>query len=282
MINPVGINQPYVADRYVEYDVGVIKPEGSAAVFDIGGNGIVVGGRLHALLYFKVVIEAVAVEAGCVVQLAMTQSDLAQWAGLSREAVVKGLRTLRTLGWIETTRSPMMPIDCSEVISPALTKPTTSTVVTEDDWMTAVTRAPVSAAVQATTPMATTTTPLHDHLRLIRSRGIGPVSYRQLLQCFGTPGAAIEAIPDKVLDCVKEALKLLRSSVPANVEIISRIETDRDSVLADPTQIHQIMLNLCGNASHAMQETGGTLTVTLSAENNQGSVLADIHVRSSV
>ncbi|MBG0788983.1 MAG: response regulator [Desulfovibrionaceae bacterium] len=62
---------------------------------------------------------------------------------------------------------------------------------------------------------------------------------------------------------VKEALKLLRSSVPANVEIISRIKTDRDSVMADPTQLHQIMLNLCGNASHAMQETGGTLTVTL-------------------
>jgi len=62
---------------------------------------------------------------------------------------------------------------------------------------------------------------------------------------------------------VKEALKLLRSSVPANVEIISRIETDRDSVLADPTQIHQIMLNLCGNAAFAMAEAGGTLTVTL-------------------
>lgn len=62
---------------------------------------------------------------------------------------------------------------------------------------------------------------------------------------------------------IKEALKLLRSSVPANVEIISRIETDTDNVMADPTQMHQIMLNLCGNASHAMQETGGTLTVTL-------------------
>ncbi|MEN3971196.1 DNA-processing protein DprA [Sphingomicrobium sp. XHP0235] len=37
---------------------------------------------------------------------------------------------------------------------------------------------------------------LPDHLRLIRSRGIGPVSYRQLLQRFGSPGAALEAIPD--------------------------------------------------------------------------------------
>ncbi|WP_347231965.1 response regulator [Pseudodesulfovibrio sp. S3] len=62
---------------------------------------------------------------------------------------------------------------------------------------------------------------------------------------------------------IKEALKLLRASVPTNVEIISRMETDQDHVMADPTQIHQIMLNLCGNASYAMQESGGTLTVTL-------------------
>jgi PAS domain S-box-containing protein len=72
---------------------------------------------------------------------------------------------------------------------------------------------------------------------------------------------------------IKEALKLLRSSVPANVEIISRIETDRDNVMADPTQMHQIMLNLCGNASHAMQETGGTLTVTLADVGNDDPVV---------
>lgn len=72
---------------------------------------------------------------------------------------------------------------------------------------------------------------------------------------------------------IKEALKLLRSSVPANVEILSRIETDQDSVMADPTQMHQIMLNLCGNASYAMQETGGTLTVTLSDVGNDDDVV---------
>jgi len=71
---------------------------------------------------------------------------------------------------------------------------------------------------------------------------------------------------------IKEALKLLRSSVPANVEIISRMETDRDNVMADPTQMHQIMLNLCGNASHAMQEAGGTLTVTLADVRNDDPV----------
>jgi len=72
-----------------------------------------------------------------------------------------------------------------------------------------------------------------------------------------------ERHPLSLSPLVKEALKLLRSSVPTNVEIISRIEADQDNVLADPTQMHQIMLNLCGNASHAMKATGGTLTVVL-------------------
>ncbi len=82
-----------------------------------------------------------------------------------------------------------------------------------------------------------------------------------------------ERHPMTLTPLIKEALKLLRSSVPANIEIISRIETDRDNVMADPTQMHQIMLNLCGNASHAMRETGGTLTVTLADVQDTDSVL---------
>ncbi|WP_319581745.1 response regulator [uncultured Pseudodesulfovibrio sp.] len=62
---------------------------------------------------------------------------------------------------------------------------------------------------------------------------------------------------------IKEALKLLRSSVPTNVAINTRIETERDQVMADPTQMHQILLNLCGNAAHAMKDSGGTMTITL-------------------
>ena len=82
-----------------------------------------------------------------------------------------------------------------------------------------------------------------------------------------------ERHPMTMAPLIKEALKLLRSSVPANVEIISRMETDRDTVMADPTQMHQIMLNLCGNASFAMQETGGTLTVTLADVGNDDPVV---------
>tara|TARA_Y100001954_G_scaffold238974_2_gene309993 strand:- start:25602 stop:27935 length:2334 start_codon:yes stop_codon:yes gene_type:complete len=82
-----------------------------------------------------------------------------------------------------------------------------------------------------------------------------------------------ERHPITLTPLIKEALKLLRSSVPTNVGIITRIETDKDSVLADPTQIHQIMLNLCGNASHAMQKHGGTLTVTLSDVTNDDPII---------
>ncbi len=77
---------------------------------------------------------------------------------------------------------------------------------------------------------------------------------------------------------IKEALKMLRSTVPVNVEIISRMETDQDSVLADPTQIHQILLNLCGNASQAMQETGGSLTVSLADITDDDEVLPPAHL----
>ncbi len=61
---------------------------------------------------------------------------------------------------------------------------------------------------------------------------------------------------------VKEALKLLRSIIPSNIEIKEQI-TSRAAVAADPTQMHQVIMNLCTNAYHAMYENGGTLTVKL-------------------
>ena len=61
---------------------------------------------------------------------------------------------------------------------------------------------------------------------------------------------------------VKEALKMLRASIPASIEIRQDIDST-GMVLADPTQIHQVIMNLCTNAYHAMRETGGTLAVSL-------------------
>ena len=64
---------------------------------------------------------------------------------------------------------------------------------------------------------------------------------------------------------VKEALKLLRASMPSTIEIRQHIEDIHDPIDADGTQLHQVIMNLCTNAGHAMRETGGILEVGLSA-----------------
>ena len=62
---------------------------------------------------------------------------------------------------------------------------------------------------------------------------------------------------------IKEAIKMLRSSIPTTIDIVQDIDPESGVVLADPTQIHQILVNLCTNAFHAMEETGGTLSISL-------------------
>jgi PAS domain S-box-containing protein len=62
---------------------------------------------------------------------------------------------------------------------------------------------------------------------------------------------------------IKEALKLLRAILPSTIEIRQNIASLQRAILADPTQIHQIIMNLCTNAAHAMKEKGGILEVSL-------------------
>ena len=62
---------------------------------------------------------------------------------------------------------------------------------------------------------------------------------------------------------VDETLKLLRATIPATIQIQARIDATTDTVVADPTQLHQVLMNLGTNASHAMREKGGALTITL-------------------
>ncbi len=69
--------------------------------------------------------------------------------------------------------------------------------------------------------------------------------------------------PLKVQLIIKEVLKLLRSSIPTTIEIKENIDSDCQTVLAAPTQIHQIIMNLCTNAYHAMRDKGGILGISL-------------------
>ncbi len=63
---------------------------------------------------------------------------------------------------------------------------------------------------------------------------------------------------------VKETLKLLKASLPSTIEIRQTMTDESVQVMADPTQIHQILMNLCTNAHHAMMYTGGLLELELS------------------
>lgn len=73
-----------------------------------------------------------------------------------------------------------------------------------------------------------------------------------------------EIIPVRVQSVTKEAIKLLRGSIPSSINISQEIDTECLPVLADPTSIHQIIMNLCTNAYHAMREKGNVITVRLS------------------
>jgi PAS domain S-box-containing protein len=72
-----------------------------------------------------------------------------------------------------------------------------------------------------------------------------------------------ERVPVQIQLIIKEALKLLRASLPTTIEIRHEIDNTCGLVLADPSQIHQVIMNLCTNAYHAMREQGGLLSVSL-------------------
>ena len=79
--------------------------------------------------------------------------------------------------------------------------------------------------------------------------------------------------PFRIAPILKESLKLLRASIPTSIEILQDIQTDTDIILGNPTQIHQVMINLCTNATHAM-EGGGILKITLTNQVLDGRAVA--------
>jgi PAS domain S-box-containing protein len=72
-----------------------------------------------------------------------------------------------------------------------------------------------------------------------------------------------EKMPIRIQPVLKEVLNLVRSTQSRNIEMTSRISPDCGMVAADPTQMHQVMINLITNACHAVEEIGGTIHVEL-------------------
>ncbi len=69
---------------------------------------------------------------------------------------------------------------------------------------------------------------------------------------------------------IREALKLLRASLPTTIEISQDIQTESGTIYADPVQIHQVLMNLCTNAKHAIGDNEGTLKIILAKVNLDG------------
>jgi signal transduction histidine kinase/DNA-binding response OmpR family regulator len=105
--------------------------------------------------------------------------------------------------------------------------------------------------------------PLEDNLREIHRAGIRAVELVRQILTFSRKTEPPVRGPLRIDLILKEALKLLRATLPTTIEINLSIEKNRDCVIAEPTQIHQIIMNLCTNASHAMGPEGGVLSINL-------------------
>lgn len=73
----------------------------------------------------------------------------------------------------------------------------------------------------------------------------------------------IERIPVQLQPVIKEVLNMIRASIPSTIKIVDKIDSNCSVVYADPTQVHQVLMNLCTNANHAMEQSGGILKIEL-------------------
>ncbi|OGR11629.1 MAG: hypothetical protein A2097_03575 [Desulfobacula sp. GWF2_41_7] len=73
----------------------------------------------------------------------------------------------------------------------------------------------------------------------------------------------IQKMPLPVAPMLKETIKFIRAGLPPTIRIKQRIQVSESMINADPTQMHQVIMNLCTNAAHAMKEKGGVLEISL-------------------
>ncbi len=117
----------------------------------------------------------------------------------------------------------------------------------------------VDLSLDATQPNTLLRTNL-DQIRTATDRASGLVA--QIL-AFSRRETQTRPTPIRLQSVVKEAVQLVRSGLSPHIEIRTAIDADAGMVLAVPGQVHQIVLNLCTNAFHAMRETGGILSIAL-------------------
>ena len=101
-----------------------------------------------------------------------------------------------------------------------------------------------------------------DHIRKASNRA------RDIIQQLLTFSRKVD-IKKQPLDVgpvISEALTFLRSTLPSNINIREHLEIENEMILADPTQIHQVIINLCVNAAQSLQNREGSIAVTVTSE----------------
>ena len=104
--------------------------------------------------------------------------------------------------------------------------------------------------------------PLQESAREVMNASLRAKDLVKQILTFSRQGEQ-ELKPLKLQVVIKEVMKLLRASIPKTVEFRLRIDEGCGQILADPTQVHQVIMNLVTNAHHAMQDKGGVLTLEL-------------------
>ncbi len=104
--------------------------------------------------------------------------------------------------------------------------------------------------------------PSIDHLKQIHKAGSRAKELVKQILTFSRIGLATQQ-PMNPTIIIKEGLKLIRASLPTTIEIREEIDPDCGSIIANPTNIHQVLVNLCTNALQAMEEETGILTIKL-------------------
>jgi PAS domain S-box-containing protein len=103
--------------------------------------------------------------------------------------------------------------------------------------------------------------PAKDNINEIRTASLRARDVVRQLLSFGRKTDPKKR-PVKLVQIVEDALKFLRFSIPTSIEIHQNIPNDTDNtILADSTQINQVMINLFTNAAHAMEDAGGVITI---------------------
>jgi PAS domain S-box-containing protein len=119
-------------------------------------------------------------------------------------------------------------------------------------------------------------TSTHTYLKEVLRATLRAKDLVKQILAFSRQGETQARQPIEIAPVIKEALKLLRATFPATIELRQQISAHSLTVMGDPTELHQIVMNLCANAAHAMRDRGGILEVTI-GEVELDAASAEVH-----